>query len=68
MIEEESLNEAIIENNENQINWLYSYNQAHEHFDDPRLILAYMQAYQEAYGTQYEQTYNDVYEQTYNEL
>ena len=69
MIEEENLNEAIIENNQNKIDWLYSQNQAHEYFDDPNLIGTFMSAYQEdSNEALYEQTYNEVQEETYNEL
>ena len=68
LIEEQGLNQKIIDENENTINFLYSYNQATEYYDDPNLIDTYVNAFQEAYGPHFEQTYNEVYEQTLNEM
>ena len=68
VIEEENLNQNLIDQNEETINHLQTYNEALEYYGDTNLVDAYMTAYQEAYQTQYEKTYNDVYDQTYNEV
>ena len=57
----------MIDHNENTINWLHSFEQALNYYEEPNLIDAYMVAYQEAYGAQYEETYNQVYKETMNE-
>ena len=40
----------MIDHNENTINWLHSFEQALNYYEEPNLIDAYMVAYQEAYG------------------